>query len=414
MSPDKSGLPTRSKDVEIVFRDEPGICQLPALLANRIIMRKLQRLIFWSLAATVVSCAWFFGGAIAVTASAACVRPQASETDQLVRDAYFLLQQRRFDEVLSKSLKAIALSPKDFRPHALTAYAYFGQNKLKSASEEFAEAIRLQPQYKELYMAKAAADYLRNAQEEALQTYRNVIKTDPNYAEAYARIGDILKFDEKRREEAITALETAIRLNPKILSAYDDLGELFAYAKDYKRAEEMFLKGIAADPKHMAGRFSLGRMMVKQGRLAEARELWEGRTSDEDRTMPRFIDVLTRAENVKLATDALARKPKDPDALIEMGFAVMEGDSWVVDGRQKRAIVYFRQALELKPDSARAQYGIVKALIQIVDTFKTEKPKFDLEMAKLRQLDPKLADELEEYRKNYVGGIILTTPKKNQ
>jgi tetratricopeptide (TPR) repeat protein len=377
-------------------------------------MRKLQRLILWSLAGTVVSCAWFFGGSIAVAASAACVRPQASETDQLVQEAYFLLQQRRFDEALAKSLKATALSPKDFRAHALAGYAYFGQRKLKSASEEFAEAIHLEPQRKELYMAKAEIDYLRNAHEEALETYRNVIKIDPSYAEAYAKIGSILRFDEKRREEAIAAIENAIKLNPKMLSAYDDLGDLFAYAKDYKRAEETFRKGMAADPKHMAGRFSLGRMMVKQGLLAEARELWEGRTSDEDRTMPSFIDLLTRAENLKLATDALVKKPKDPDALIEMGFAVMEGDSWVVDGRQKRAIGYFRQALELKTDSARAQYGIVKALIQIIDTFKTEKPQFDLEMGKLRQLDPKLADELEEYRKNYVGGIRVTTPKKDQ
>ncbi|HEY5839761.1 MAG TPA: tetratricopeptide repeat protein, partial [Pyrinomonadaceae bacterium] len=218
-----------------------------------------------------------------------------------------------------------------------------------------------------------------------------------------------LRFDEKRRNEAIAALETAIKLDPKMLSAYDDLGGLFAYAKDEKRAEEAFRKEMAADPQHMAGRFSLGRMMVKQGRLAEARELWEGRTSDEDRTMPRFIDMLTRAENLMRATDALAKKPKDPDALIEMGFAVMEGDSWVVDRRQERAIGYFKQALELNPDSARAQYGIVKAYIQIADTFKAEKAQFDREMAKLRQLDPKLADELEEYRKNYVGGIRVKT-----
>jgi tetratricopeptide (TPR) repeat protein len=379
-------------------------------------MRELQRLIILcSLAGTVVSCTWFFGGTIAVAASAAaCAQPQASETDQLVQEAYSLLQQRRFDEALAKSLKAAALSPKDFRPHAMAAYAYFGQNKLKSASQEFGEAIRLQPQRKELYMAKAQADHFRNAHEEALQTYRNVIKIDPNYAEAYAKIGSILRFDEKRRDEAIAALETAIRLNPKLLSAYDDLGDLFAYAKDDKRAEETFRKGMAADPQHMAGRFHLGRMMVKQGRLAEARELWEGRTFDEDRTMPHFIDVLTRAENLKRAKDALAKKPKDPDALIEMGFAVMEGDSWVVDRRQERAIVYFRQALELKPDSARAQYGIVKALIQIADTFTAEKPQFDREMAKLRQLDPKLAEELEEYRKNYVGGLRVKTLDKDQ
>src|ERR1700686_421931 len=156
----------------------------------------------------------------------------------------------------------------------------------------------------------------------------------------------------------------------------------------------------------MGGRFALGRMLVKQGRLSEARELWESRTSDEDRTFPQFIELLKRAENLKRATDALAKNPKDPDALIDMGLAVMDGDSWVVDGRQKRALVYFRKALELRPNYARAQYGICKAFIQGVDGSKDEKKTVDHELAKLRQLDTKLADELEENGKKYLGGLI--------
>lgn len=90
----------------------------------------------------------------------------------------------------------------------------------------------------------------------------------------------------------------------------------------------------------------------------------------------------------------------------------MDGESWVVDGRQKRAIVYFRKALEIKPNYARAQYAICKAYIQIADTFKDEKKNVDLELAKLRQLDAALANELEEYRKKYVGGIVAAPPVK--
>ena len=142
-------------------------------------------------------------------------------------------------------------------------------------------------------------------------------------------------------------------------------------------------------------------MFVKQGRLAEARELWEGRTSDEDRSFPQFIELLKRAENLKRATDALAQKPNDPDALIEMGMAVMEGDSWVVDRRQKRAIEYFRRALTLKPNYARAQYSIVKAYIQIAAFFSKENENVDRELSTLRTLDTKLAAELDDYRKSY-------------
>lgn len=341
------------------------------------------------------------------------IETQTTETDKLLREGADLLRQGKFDEALANSAKAAALSPNDFRPQLLAAYAYSGQRKLKSASESFAAAIHLQPQIKELYLDKAQVDYLRNAPDEVVAACRKAVELDPHYAEAYLMIGSVLRFNDKKREEAIAALQKVIELKPKTPEAYDYLGEVFENAKDNKRAEEVFRQGMAADPKHMAGRFYLGRMLVKQGRLEEARQLWEGRTSDEDRTFPNFIAVLKRAENLKSATDALAKKPKDPAALIDMGFAVMEGDSWIVDGRQKRAIVYFRQALELKPDSARAQYGIVKGYIEIADVFKDENKSVDAELEKLRKLDAKMADEMEAYRKNY-HGALRAFPVKDQ
>jgi predicted Zn-dependent protease len=188
------------------------------------------------------------------------------------------------------------------------------------------------------------------------------------------------------------------------------LAELLEEAKDFNGAEEVYRQAMAIDPTHMLGRFALGHMLIKQGKLAEAREVWEGRTSDEDNFRPQFIDVLRRAENLKRATEVLAQKPGDPDALVEMGLAVMEGDHWVLDSRQRRALVYFRQALKLKPDHARAQYGIVKAYIQIADADGREKRILDAEMAKLRRLDAALAAEMEEYRKTYVGGIVVEGP----
>jgi hypothetical protein len=124
--------------------------------------------------------------------------------------------------------------------------------------------------------------------------------------------------------------------------------------------------------------------------------------------------MLTRAENLKRAKEELARKPNDPDTLVEMGLAVMDGDHWVVDGRQKRAMVYFRKALELKPGFARAQYGVVKAYIQGVDFAKDESKKVDAELAKLRKLDAELAAEMEEYRKTYVSGLVGTPINNDQ
>ena len=92
----------------------------------------------------------------------------------------------------------------------------------------------------------------------------------------------------------------------------------------------------------------------------------------------------------------------------------MDGESWIIDGRQERAIVYFRKALAIQPGHVKAQYNIVKALVQYMDVFGKDKKKLDREIAKLRQLDPTLAKEMEEYRKTYEGGLIEAPVKTNQ
>ena len=336
---------------------------------------------------------------------------QANESDTLAQAAYELYQRGQFDEAVAKCLRAMALNPNDFRPHAIAGLVWMAQWKMKSASTEFAAVIRLQPQRKEFYVLKAKADISLGQIEEAIAGCRKAIELDPNFAEAYATIGEALEHNEKRQAEAISAYQAALKINPNLFPVYDSLGQLFSNMKEEKKAEEVYRQGMAADPKHMSGRFQLGRLLVKQGKLVEARQLWEGRTSDEDRIGPSFINLLTRAENLKRATETLAQKPNDPNALVEMGLAVMAGESWIVDGRQERAIVHFRKALAIQPGYVKAQYNIVKAMVQYLG--KDDK-KLKQELAKLRQLDPALAKEMEDYRRTYEGGLIGTPIKTDQ
>lgn len=333
------------------------------------------------------------------------------EADELIKSGYELYQQKKYDEAIAKFQKAIELKPNDFRPHALLGYTYMAQFKLKSASESFARAIELKPDNKLLYINKAQADIWRNEKEEAVATCRKALEIDPKFAQAYMLIGEALQYDEKRRDEAEAAFRAAVKADPNYFPVLVKLGSSLLYnKKDEKGAEENFRKALELDPKRMAGRFELGRLLVKQNRLKEARQLWETAPVKEEKTFPNFITVLERAENLQKATDALAKKPDDPQLLLAMGNAVMEGDSWVVDGRQEKAIIHFRKALAIKPDFAPAQSAIVKAYIQIADTYKKETPKVDEELAKLKQMDAKLAREMEEYRKTYSGGLKTGPP----
>ncbi len=333
-----------------------------------------------------------------------------AEAETLLATALDLYRKKNFDEALANCLKASTLNPEDYRPYVLAGYIYRERWKLKSASEAFANALRLQPKSKELYLLKATVDERRGATEDAIAACKKALELDPNYAEAYAEIGDVLQWNKERRSEAIAAYESALKINPRLFSVYESLGQTVLRAEDEKRADELFRQALAVDPTHMSGRFALGRLLVKQGRLTEARELWEGRSSDKDNISPKFIDLLKRAENLKKATEVLAQKPNDPDALVDMGLAVMDGEVWVFDGRQKRAIVYFKKALEIRPNYAKAQYNIVKGYIEVAFMYRDENKTVDEELKKLKQLDSMLAKEMEEYRKNYVGGLRRGVP----
>lgn len=333
------------------------------------------------------------------------------DADELLKAAVELYKQKKYDEALANCVKAAESNPKDFRPHYISGFIYTAKLNFKGASEEFAKAITLKPDEKLLYLYKAKADQMRGAKDEAVAACRKALELDPNFAEAYMTIGDTLRDDEKRRDEADAAYRAAVKADPKAPYVLESFGENLLYAqKDKKGAEEAFRKAMLLDPDQMVGRFALGRLLVEQGRLKEAREIWEGRKTDKDNTFPNFITLLERAENLKKATEAFNQKPNDPETLLQMGNAVMDGDSWVVDGRQEKAIVYFRKALAIKPNFAAAQFAICKAYVQIADTSGRKNKNVDEELVKLRRMDAKLAKELEEYRKNYSGGIITTAP----
>ena len=126
-----------------------------------------------------------------------------------------------------------------------------------------------------------------------------------------------------------------------------------------------------------------------------------------DNSYPNFITVLERAERLEVAANALNAAPDDPAALVAMGSAVMGGEHLVDDGRQRRAIGFFRKAIEIRPGFAQAHYGICKAYVQIANSPTTQNPELDAELAILLKLAPKLGAEIDQYRKTYQGGITV-------
>lgn len=332
-----------------------------------------------------------------------------SDANNLIVAANRFYELKQYDKAIEIASNAVKALPKDYRPWAIIGNCYLSQWKMKSASEAFAKAIEIQPKMRGLWYAKAVADRMRNARDESIAAAKKAIEIDPKFAEAYEILGESLSMGSKDNKGAIEAFRLALKLKPDFVKASENLGMQLSATGDKKGAEEVFRNAMERDPQKMVSRFSLGRLLVEAGRLAEARQIWNDRKYDEKNTFPLFITLLERAEKKKAAFDKLASSPDDTDALLEMGFIEMDGESWVVDGRQKRAIKYFEKALEKKPDLAKAQYGICKAYVEIADLEKNENATLDNELKKLRKMDAKLADEIEQYRKTFSGGLKVSS-----
>ena len=352
----------------------------------------------------------FLAICLLVSAAFSQGKSQPDDFDALIVKAYTLLDEGKNDEAIAAATKATEIRPTDNRPYALSGMAHQAKGRMEDASNLFALAIKYSPSNPMLHYMKARVDRYRNAREEGLISIRKTIELKPDYAAAYVLLGELIGNGTERE----AAFRKAIELDPQIPDSFYYLGmRLENIRKDEKGAEDAYRTAIDIDPNKMAGRFNLGRLLVKQGRLVEARKVWDGRTSDKDNTFPNFITLLTRAENLEKAKAAYTRSPNDPEIILQMGLATMDGDNWVVDGRWEKAIIYFKKALEFKPDLAKAQYAICKAYVEMADVSKDKENNriLDQELEKLRKLDVRLAEEIVEYRRTYSGGLrTLSNP----
>jgi TolB-like protein/tetratricopeptide (TPR) repeat protein len=220
---------------------------------------------------------------------------------------------KRSDEGIVKSIaffeQAIARDPDYALPHAGLADAYrllafYGatppREVLPRAAEAARRAIELDPDLAEAHTALADVRYLFDYDwEGAEQEFRRAIELDPSYATArqwYSNYLSVLgRFDESFRE-----ISEARRIAPLDLVINVDVGLAFYWAGQYERAHSEIRQALELEPNFGLGRFYLGLVELRLGRLPEA---------------------------VRSLEAALSLEPGNPDVIALLGYArALSGD----------------------------------------------------------------------------------------
>ncbi|HWT03585.1 MAG TPA: TPM domain-containing protein [Pyrinomonadaceae bacterium] len=188
---------------------------------------------------------------------------------RLVALTSFFLSIEDAEEAARLSNAALALAPEMADAHQMLGAAHHVGLRLDEAAAEYARARELDPQ---LASARRALADLRRATgkpEEALALYREQLAAAPD--DKPARAGVVLSLlDLGRKEEAERELEAALKDDPANMALLVGAGYWHAAQGDPKRAEELALKAIGIEPRHVWAHVARARALVALKRSLEA------------------------------------------------------------------------------------------------------------------------------------------------
>ena len=156
---------------------------------------------------------------------------------------------------------AIELDPKSAEAELGLARALAKEQNLDEAALHFRKAAEAQPEIllELAYLYEAAA-----RRDEAIELYRKF----PNDAAARERLGELL-LEGGKAVEAIAELETAVKASPTPANRYA-LAMAYNAAKQYDKAEPIFLQVLQSEPGNVDIRMTYARVLREQKKYAPA------------------------------------------------------------------------------------------------------------------------------------------------
>jgi type IV pilus biogenesis/stability protein PilW len=149
--------------------------------------------------------------------------------------------------------------------------SHLRQNNIPMAMRELKEASRLDPGNAEIDLGFGFAYQARGEHAEAERHFREAIRKRPSYPEAHNGLGTALGFQGKGAE-ALKEFEIAAKdvyyLTPEM--AWFNMGEEYRRARDFRKAEEMYGKALAANDRFLDAHLARAQARAEDRRLPEA------------------------------------------------------------------------------------------------------------------------------------------------
>jgi tetratricopeptide (TPR) repeat protein/outer membrane protein assembly factor BamB len=302
--------------------------------------------------------------AISTLRRLASLEPRDPEPLRKLGDAFF--RQGKPREAETEWRRAVALFRDRADGLAELARIFRSHELADRALSVLEEAARLSPENANV-AEDLAQSYVRTRDlAGAVRMFERVLavsSSPPQRARARTQLVELLR-DQGTLAEAIGTVEKNLKANPKDRDAWRFLAELYQKSQRPDRAEEIWAKLIASDPKDIQSMLDLEQSLESRGETDRAIEMLRTAIAAAPRRAKpltrRLIETLQRAGKNDAADQAarsLARGFPDDAEVQSVAGAVA-----LASGRATEAQKFFRRALALMPDHAPYAIGLADAL----------------------------------------------------
>ena len=192
--------------------------------------------------------------------------------------------------------------------HDAAAKQYDRQRRLPEAASEYGQVIRYQPHWSEGYMGLAWD--LRDAgrPQDGERVLRDALRVNPKSSDCWYCLGDML-LEQRRTADSIAPFLKSVQLNPSLWMGYYQLGGVYSMTGQWRSAMVVhrawirrqpgavdahdglayeyeqsgngqaaaaeYRQALKLDPGDPLAADNLGCLLAKQGRRAEAHQLWQ-------------------------------------------------------------------------------------------------------------------------------------------
>ena len=184
--------------------------------------------------------------------------------------ATIYLDQYRFDDAIDDLTKAMALGGQGADIYAERGHAYVYTGQLDLAIKDLDESIRRQPNYGFAYRTRGHAYLNQNQDDKAIADETKALALDPKDMEAYWLRAYAYRYRKKDTAKAIADYTKALAIDPSDSTNRTSRADAYEQTGRFDLAIADYDEWIKRNPKGAFGYWARGRLMLVQGRSADA------------------------------------------------------------------------------------------------------------------------------------------------